>query len=100
MKYKLLDDSNPTYLVVEQNDEAIVLHPSTEEHREVKDGIVTLEDDHWTLKKNTHAIRCGCNKCRGLMSDLMGMVKESGAKIIDSRDKNAIKKAFKDIKDK
>ena len=84
MDYKVIDDSNLTYLVVEYKGEVVTLHPSTQEHRIIKDGICVVEDDHWTLKKDTHAIRCGCGKCRGLFNSFMDKVAKSGAIVVDS----------------
>ena len=90
MDYKIIDDSDLTYLVVEYKGEAVTLHPSTQEHRVIKDGICTLEDDHWTLPENNdhkteqHAIRCSCGKCRGLFNSFMEKVKETGVPIVDS----------------
>tara|TARA_R110000824_G_scaffold64183_1_gene167876 strand:+ start:53 stop:370 length:318 start_codon:yes stop_codon:yes gene_type:complete len=104
MEYKIVDDSDLTYLIVEYKGENVTLHPSTRDNRVIKDGICTLEDDHWTLPENNdhkteqHAIRCSCRKCRGVFSSFMDIVQESGATIVDSKDKEAVKNAFQSLK--
>ena len=93
MDYKIIDDSDLTYLVVEYKGEAVTLHPSTRDARVIKDGICTLEDSHWTLPENNdykteqHAIRCGCGKCRGLFSSFMEKVKDTGIPITVTTEK-------------
>ena len=87
MDYKIVNDSDLTYLVVEYKGENVTLHPSTKEHRVIKDGICILEDSHWTLPANNdhkteiHAIRCNCGKCRGLFSSFMDKVAKTDAKV-------------------
>ena len=93
MDYKIIDDSNLTYLVVEYKGEEVTLHPSTREHRVIKDGICTLEDDHWTLPENNdhkteiHAIRCRCGKCCGKFESFMDKVKDTGAPVTITTEK-------------
>ena len=100
MEYKIVDDHILQYLVVydEILKENITLHPSTMKERVIKDNIVIIPDTDRTVTKHTHAIRCQCDKCGSHLDKLLGMVFDTGAKIIDGRDKNAIKDAFEDLK--
>jgi|3_EtaG_2_1085321.scaffolds.fasta_scaffold15117_5 hypothetical protein len=100
MDYRIIDDSDKGYIVVECPvlKENITLHPAVSGKSTIKDGILIASDDHSFVKRNIHAIRCNCSKCTGIKSSFMEKVKETGATIVDGRDKEAIKDAFKSLK--
>ena len=100
MKYKIIDDSDKAYIVVKCPvlKENITIHPAVRDKSKIGKDYLIAPDDHRYVKEHIHAIRCRCKKCSGLMTDFLNTVKESGATIIDGKDKEAIKKAFISLK--
>ena len=96
------DDHILQYLVVydEILKENITLHPSTMKERVIKDNIVIIPDTDRTVTKHIHAIQCQCKKCGSHFDKLLGMVFDTGAKVIDGKDMNAVNDVFEDLNKK
>lgn len=88
MEYKLLDNSNPTYPIIESKKYGrVTVNPSSEY---VIEGNYVIFND-MPYKKGIdavdggyHAIRCRCSRCKGSLAELLGMMASDGVKIIDS----------------
>ena len=104
MEYKLLDNSDPTYPIVESNKYGrVTVHPDSKfvieddwlicDDNPSKTGIDDIDSHH-------HAIRCRCSRCKGSLSELLGMMASNGVKIVDSSDKQAVNDLFDSFKKK
>ena len=98
MKYKILDNSNETYPIIETVKYGkVTVNPSSEY---IIKGNYVIFDDNLAEKgidpvdKGYHAIRCQCNNCKGKLSKLINMMKDDGVKIVDSNDTQAVKNVF------
>tara|TARA_Y100000593_G_C4278098_1_gene321241 strand:- start:839 stop:1201 length:363 start_codon:yes stop_codon:yes gene_type:complete len=115
-KYKIIDDSyikvgEPYLTIYDHNtNQNVTLHPSIIEAGKMEgrnihlniviDGEFVLLDEKAEdlLKKGFHAIRCSCERCRVSLNQFMSKVKDSGVKVIDSNDMDAVKDTFENLK--
>ena len=104
MEYKLLDNSNPTYPIVESKKYGrVTVHPDSKfaiegnwlqlDDNPSETGIDDIDSHH-------HAIRCRCSRCKGSLAELIGMMASNGVKIVDSSDKQAVNDLFDSFKKK